>query len=342
MFPSGRWLFPVIGLILNVNFWVQGDRVLVIAPFESHAQCLMMMPYIQGLTDRGHQLTVIHAFKHCKPIQNVTLIRIRDYNNVYSDFEDFLIASAANKWGEMHFLTKIMVNVGLNVMNNGEVRALIQSNVTYDLVVVEPSFTDLLYGLAAHFKAPLIGLSTCASDWNLNSLLNHGSSLLVEPVMPNGIMPVRNIWDRIYTWYYTTEEWLLIQLVLLPKLKLVHDHFFGHLNQSFSEIRHGFSLILLNQHFSLFQPRSTVPSMIEVAGFHVPKEDPKLPEDLQVFIDEAEHGVIYFTLGVEQKSEDLPKETQKMLLDVFKLMPQRVIWKFEASHSGTSKRKALY
>ncbi|KAH8346663.1 hypothetical protein KR084_007604, partial [Drosophila pseudotakahashii] len=305
-------------------------RILLIAPFESHSQCMMMTPYIEALNDRGHHLTVIHAFEHCKPIENVTFIRIRDNNNVYSDFEEFFeISAAGNKWVEMTSMANIMVNASLNVLNNLEVRTLMQSNVTFDLVVLEPGFTDVLYGLAVHFDAPLIGLSTSAADWNTNSLVGNAATTLVEPLVPLGVKTVRNIWDRIYNWLYTTEEWLLVHFVFLPKMRLVHNHFFGHLERSFNEIRHDFSLILLNQHFSLFRARSNVPGLVEVAGFHIPKEDPKLPDDLQLFIDEAEHGAIYFALGFDQKSKDLPEETQKMLLESFESMPQRVIWKFE-------------
>ncbi|KAH8343686.1 hypothetical protein KR059_004435, partial [Drosophila kikkawai] len=326
MFALGRWLFPLLCLIS----WTNAARILVIAPFESHSQCLLMTPYIRALAVRGHQLTVIHAFQQCQPVGNVKYIRITDNNNVYSEFEEFLIQSlTANKWGEMISMTRIMINASLNVLNNFEVRQLVQSNTTFDLVVVEPSFTDVLFGLAAQFKAPLMGLSTCGADWYLNTLVGLESSMILEPLMPMGARPVKHLWDRMYNWYYTTEEWLLVQLVFLPKLRMVHDHFFGHLEQTFSEIRNSFSLILLNQHFSLFRARSSVPGMVEVAGFHIPKEDPKLPKDLQQFIDEAEHGVIFFALGVELQSKDLPVETQKMFLETFKLMPQRVIWKFE-------------
>ncbi|KAH8243490.1 hypothetical protein KR032_007780, partial [Drosophila birchii] len=328
MFAPGRWLLPLLCLIR----WTDAARILVIAPFESHSQCLLMTPYIRALVDRGHQMTVIHSFQHCQhsTIENVKYIRIVDNNNVYSEFEEFLIQSlTSNKWGEMNSITRIMINASLNVLNNFEVRKLVQSNTTFDLVVVEPSFTDVLFGLSALFNAPLMGLSTCGADWNLNSLVGHSSSMVLEPLMPIGARPVKNLWDRMYNWYYTTEEWLLMQLVFLPKLKLVHDHFFGHLEESFSEIRHSFSMILINQHFSLFRARSSVPGMVEVAGFHIPKEDPKLPKNLQQFIDGAEHGVIYFALGMEMQSKDLPLETQKMFLQIFKLIPQRVIWKFE-------------
>ncbi|KAH8374725.1 hypothetical protein KR200_004615, partial [Drosophila serrata] len=328
MFAPGRWLLQLLWLI----GWTDGARILIVAPFEGYSQCLLMTPYIQALVDRGHQLTVIHAFQHCQhsSIGNTTYIRITDNNNVYSEFEEILIQSlTANKWIEMNSMTRIMIKVSLNVLHNSEVRQLVHSNTTFDLVVVEPSFTDLLFGLAAQFNAPLIGLSTCGADWNLNSLVGQSSSMIVEPLMPLGARAVKNLWDRMYNWYYTTEEWLLMQLVFLPKLKQVHDHFFGHLERNFLEIRHGFSLMLLNSHFSLFRARLSVPGMVEVAGLHIPKEDPKLPKDLQKFIDEAEHGVIYFALGVEMQSRDLPKETQKMFLETFMQLPQRVIWKFE-------------
>jgi len=84
MFPPGRWLLPMFWLISNAICWIRGSRILLIAPFESHSQCMLMTPYIEALNDRGHQLTVIHAYKHCKLIENVTFIRIRDNYNVYS------------------------------------------------------------------------------------------------------------------------------------------------------------------------------------------------------------------------------------------------------------------
>ncbi|XP_017039761.1 UDP-glycosyltransferase UGT5 [Drosophila ficusphila] len=332
MFSAGRWLLPLFWLISNATCWINGARILVIAPFETHSQCLLLMPYIEALAERGHQLTVIHAFKHCKPVGNETYIRISDNNNVFAEFEEFMVYATTNKWEEMNSMARIMINAGLNVLNNAEVRALMKSNTTFDAVVVEAGFTDVLFGLGELFNATLIGISTCGADWNLNTLVGHGVSVLVEPLMPMSAIPVRNVWDRIYMWYYNTEEWLLLNLVFIPKLRLVHDHFFGHLKKSFVETRQGFSLMLLNQHFSLFRARSSVPGMIEVGGFHIPKMDPTLPEDLQIFIDEAEHGVIYFALGVELQSRDLPQEFQKMLLKIFASLPQRVIWKFEGKH----------
>lgn len=84
MFPPGRWLLPMFWLISNSICWIRSSRILVIAPFESHSQCMLVTPYIQALKDRGHQLTVIHAYKHCMhKIEDVTFIRIWYNNNVF-------------------------------------------------------------------------------------------------------------------------------------------------------------------------------------------------------------------------------------------------------------------
>ncbi|KAH8383302.1 hypothetical protein KR009_007953 [Drosophila setifemur] len=329
MFYAGRWL--LLGLMVNAISWTYSARILLVDPFELQSQCLLMTPYIQALAERGHQMTVIHAYEHCMIIPGVAYIRITDNNNVGTDYEEFIIVHShtKNQWGETLSMAKIMVKASLNVLNNPEVRSLMNSNTTFDLVVVEPGYTDILFGLAAQFQAPLVGLSTCGADWNVNALMAHGSSVMVEPIVP---LPsyTDSLWNRLYNWYFITEEWLLMELVFLPKMKLVYDHFFGHLEQSFWEIRHSFSLILLNQHFSMFHARPSGPGLVEVAGFHIPRETPKLPEDLQLFIDKAEFGVIYFAMGMDLQSKDLPEETQKMLLDCFKSMPQRVVWKFEA------------
>lgn len=52
-------------------------------------------------------------------------------------------------------------------------------------------------------------------------------------------------------------------------------------------------------------------------------------QDIQKFIDEAEHGVIYFCLGSLMRAETLPIEKKQMFLNVFKKIPQRILWKWE-------------
>lgn len=232
-----------------------------------------------------------------------------------------------SRWGEITVVRTYLVKIALNILEHKKVQALMRSDVTFDLVVMEPSYTDALYGFAAHFNASLIGLSSSGSYWNLDTLVGHTTSFetMDHTGLRFGLVPL----DRFYNWVVISEEWLLHKLILEPKLRAVHEHFFGHLKQSFSELQRSFSLILLNQHFSLFSARPNVPGMVEVGGMHIPTQVPKLPPDLERFVDEAPEGVIVFALSAETQCMDLPKYTLDMVLAVFETLPQRVLWKFE-------------
>lgn len=47
-------------------------------------------------------------------------------------------------------------------------------------------------------------------------------------------------------------------------------------------------------------------------------------------MDEAKHGVIYFSLGSNLPVHIFPKEFTQIFINVFKKLPQRVLWKNEA------------
>ena len=54
-------------------------------------------------------------------------------------------------------------------------------------------------------------------------------------------------------------------------------------------------------------------------------------QDIQEFLDEAESGAIYFSLGSNLQSQQLPSSALKALSDAFASVNQRVIWKHNGS-----------
>lgn len=171
----------------------------------------------------------------------------------------------------MNSIRNYMVKTCLNVLDNAEVQQLIKSEKSYDLMVMEPTYTDGLFGMAAHFNAKLIGLATSGGDWNINSLVGYTATSTYEPISSTSYQRGITLLDRLYNWMLLADEWVVHTFILLPGLLAVHEHFFGHLSSSFSEIRQSFSLILLNQHFSLFDARPNAPSLIEVGACMCPK-----------------------------------------------------------------------
>jgi UDP:flavonoid glycosyltransferase YjiC (YdhE family) len=95
-----------------------------------------------------------------------------------------------------------------------------------------------------------------------------------------------------------------------------------------NEILYNASVVFVNSHHSTNDPVPYVPNMIDIGGFHV-KPPKKLPRDLQEFLDDAENGVIYFSLGSNIKCSDLPPEKLEAFLNTFSKLKQKVLWKWE-------------
>ncbi|XP_069675722.1 UDP-glucosyltransferase 2-like [Periplaneta americana] len=104
---------------------------------------------------------------------------------------------------------------------------------------------------------------------------------------------------------------------------------FGNDCPSLYELQRSISLILVNSHFSINTPRPAVPTFVEVGGLHI-NSDGKLPEHLEIYLNGAKAGVIYFSMGSLIRSETFTNNKLRAFIDAFSQLPQRVLWK--ASH----------
>jgi glucuronosyltransferase len=98
---------------------------------------------------------------------------------------------------------------------------------------------------------------------------------------------------------------------------------------SFSEAKRNVALVLSNHHFSEGAIRPHLPNMVEVGGLTIKEKPDPLPLDIQKWIDGAEHGVIFFSLGSNVKSSTLSEEKVRIFLKTFSKIKQRVLWKWE-------------
>lgn len=95
------------------------------------------------------------------------------------------------------------------------------------------------------------------------------------------------------------------------------------------EMQRNVSLAFTNYHFTQGSPRPNVPALIDVGGVQVKDPPSLLPDFLQKWLDDAENGAIYMSLGTNVKSSELSSERVNMILKAFSTLQERVIWKFE-------------
>lgn len=94
------------------------------------------------------------------------------------------------------------------------------------------------------------------------------------------------------------------------------------------ELYHNISMIFVNTHRGIFNPRPQMPGIINIGGSHIKPPKP-LPNDLQQYMDNSKNGVIVFTLGSVVRCAAMPKEKIKIFSEVFGKLKQNVLWKFE-------------
>lgn len=121
--------------------------------------------------------------------------------------------------------------------------------------------------------------------------------------------------ERWYNSMLTINDWILRHLLTIPLQNWSLNKLFPDLGPlpSVHDLRKNISLTFVNAHRSITHPRPSMPGMIYIGGAHVKPPKP-LPSDLQQFLDEAKHGVIYFSFGTVLKSSNMPKEKMTIFL----------------------------
>ena len=61
----------------------------------------------------------------------------------------------------------------------------------------------------------------------------------------------------------------------------------------------------------------------------MPNKTSPLPEDIKRFIESAEHGVVYFSLGGNLKPSKMSEDKKRSIYSALSKLKQKVIWKWD-------------
>lgn len=222
---------------------------------------------------------------------------------------------------------RVMMDLTELILQHPNVQTLIHSDEKFDVVVVEQFLNDALKGLAPHFGASLIIFSTVG----INNWVN---SLVGNPSPPSYISDVSQNYPTNMTFFQRLQNTLLIQCEAFVHRVFVYPAH-GELMKKYipraphySEVFFNASIVLLNSDSSITAAIPKVPSMIDIGGIHIltPKE---LTGDLKIILDTAKEGVIYFSMGSNLRSNDIPVHKRQAILNTFAKLKQKVLWKWE-------------
>ncbi|XP_034654248.1 UDP-glucuronosyltransferase 2B13 isoform X1 [Drosophila subobscura] len=321
---------------------VEGSKILAVYAFPGKSHYMMHTALMRELVESGHQVTMVTAFSLEKEHlgSNYTEILIEP---VYDFWHDVKLNFGAQHLFELTRMTnydflKMLEIIGLktteHALRQPKVQTLIHAKQTegvFDLLLAEQFYQEAFLALARIYKIPVVTTSTLGYENHMSQMMG-----LITPwsFVPHGFMPFTDrmsFLERVKNSYASLYEDLDRLLNYFPKMDAVSREFFGPVLGEVPKVKQmerEISVMLLNSHAPLTTARPTVDAMVPVGGMHIypPKA---LPADMQAFLDGASEGAIFFSLGSNVQSKDMPQEMLQLFLQVFGSLKQRVLWKFE-------------
>ncbi|XP_049946280.1 UDP-glycosyltransferase UGT5-like [Schistocerca serialis cubense] len=314
-------------LCLAAPTQLEAAQVLGLFQAGGRSQWGLAETFLRALERRGHHVTAVTTFPSSRVDGNWTEILIP--HPITGDFNTFEML-VSDFVGTLKLFSDVAVIMCHSFLGDENVQNLYRSGKKFDVVVLEPFPAECLLAFAHRFGAPVVALSTfVGTDWIADMVGNPTPYSYV----PNAFLQLTtrmNFLERVQNTLAGIIPSIVRQLYYLPKLdEIVRMYLNDTELPKLSEIEKQISLLLINYHFTHGCPRPLVPNMVEVGGLHI-KTPKALPEDIQSFLDGAESGAVYFSMGTNVRSSDWPEEKRAAFLRVFSRLEQRVLWKWEA------------
>uniref|UniRef100_A0A182M8S5 UDP-glucuronosyltransferase n=1 Tax=Anopheles culicifacies TaxID=139723 RepID=A0A182M8S5_9DIPT len=309
----------------------EGAKILAVFPTSARSHYIVGSALMKELARRGHEVTVINAFPQNKPLKNYRDIDVSGSDEFVKELVPNLFEMAdLGVWDSITLTNKFGQMLANYTLVHPNVKKLIASDEKFDLVIMESFLNDAHLGFVHHFKAPCVAFSTFgASRWT-NDMVGTPSPISYVPHPFLSFTDRMSFVQRIGNMLMTIMDSVLGHILDFPVQSAMYEAAFPDPKPPLEHLRrHAVSLVLLNNHFSLSYPRPYVPNMIEVGGMHVNRKPNPLPEDIQKLLDNATNGVIYFSMGSNLQSSQLPVEKREAILRVFAGLKQTVLWKWE-------------
>ncbi|XP_017784593.1 PREDICTED: UDP-glucuronosyltransferase 2B15-like [Nicrophorus vespilloides] len=321
---------PAILVLVLASLFSAGccANILGIFAMPSYSHYTLGHRLLEELAARGHQVTMIAPYKQDKPIPNYKEIYLEgladiigEQKTVFFDMENMYPVN------QVILCYKLGYTFCDFVLKYKPVLDFINSNVTVDVVIMDQFLNEALVGIAHQLKAPLIYFSTLGTSiWN-NHLVGNPAPMSHIPHNYLDYQGKMDLSERMHNFFLNSIEEIYRRLIAFPfHDKLLHETF-PDAPPLHELLYKRDSFVLVNSHISVNDPTPHVPNMIEIGGFH-PKAR-ELSKDLQKFLDEAPHGVIFFGLGSNLRSSSLPKEKRDAILKALSKLKQKVLWKWE-------------
>ncbi|CAH1156164.1 unnamed protein product [Phaedon cochleariae] len=327
-----RQLIVLVSLTLAITVNIsECARILGIIPTASFSHQVVFRPVWNELAKRGHDVLVITTDPQNDPSIGIREIDISSTAyKLWHDLE-YIQRIERHKANPFMLIRHLKVSSSIlcdNELQHPEIQSLLNNQTEhFDLLMTE-FFHPIMTAFSVRFNCPFIGIQSM--DFQN---YYHGDS--GNPTHPAAFPEIFSPFYGKLTFSERILSFLLNTLMYLNNLipggedEVIKKHF-GDDMPPMRDIMYNFSMMFLNVH-PAFYARPMGPAFLSIGGGTHLTPVKSLPQDFKEFIEGAEHGVIYFSLGTNVNSERIDPAKRQIFLDTFRELPQRVLWKFDTT-----------
>ncbi|KAH1003452.1 hypothetical protein HUJ04_003376 [Dendroctonus ponderosae] len=323
-----------LNFIFFVNFFnillqeCAAARILVFIPLPFYSHQSVYKPLWNELANRGHKITLL-TLNPMQPHENITQI---DLSAVYTRLEkakffDVLSSGEQSLENVLHVFDTVL-EAADEELSHPEVKGLIAGNQSFDLVITEYYLT-VGAAFAHKFQCPFIGVVSMDAASDVHNIIGNPTHPILYPALDLGFSGELNLKLRLgRTLFYLAWNAYVTYSIRPRENELIQKHF-GSEFPLVENLNKMASLLFINVNPVFHIQRPLNAQTINVGGgLHI--QPPKsLPEDIQGFLDDAQHGAIYFSLGSSIRSSQLPGSTKSAIIQTFGQLPYTFLWKYE-------------
>ncbi|XP_026732558.1 UDP-glucuronosyltransferase 2B1-like isoform X1 [Trichoplusia ni] len=337
-------LISIISVFLVLNN-VRAANILGLFPHVGKSHHTAFEPLLKMLAEKGHQVTVVSFFPQKTPVANYTDISLQGIAEIRKEAVNLQKFEKSNKLinllGMKRFIIQALAFQGLSDLALNICSKLVRFppllealQFDYDVVLVENFNSDCVLGLLhVHaIKAPVISvLSSPMIHWSYSRIGLPDNPSYV-PTMTSESTSQMSFLERLentaMNLYFKTWFRYSIQV----KERVILERRFKSRLPDLEDLARNVSLVLVNTFHSLNGVRPLLPGVVEVGGMHIKNTASlPIPQYIERFLNESEHGVVLFSWGSLIKTASIPKYKEDIIVSALSKLKQRVIWKYEDS-----------
>ncbi|KAF2903124.1 hypothetical protein ILUMI_03060 [Ignelater luminosus] len=304
-------------------------RILGIASAPCYSHQVVFQTLWKELSLRGHQLTVLTTYPLNDPhLVNLTEIDLHSTGEAWKRVNMFDVLTRGMQYA---------FNIGWNISNqlmheqlsNAQVQELIKNNnEIFDLLIVEATFPTM-YAFSVRYNCPAIAISSLDAPSRNLDIMGNPSHPVLNPYFLLPFSGKLNFWERLVSSAFSIYMRYFNSYHFFPMQEEIMKNYFGNDYPSVKDITKNITLLFTNTNPILHEVRPQLPSIISIGGGIHLKSSEELPKNLATYLDDAQGGFIYFSLGTSVASNNLPKSVLNVILETFRELPYTVVWKYE-------------